>query len=170
MSNPNVAPDRSRRPELPPYTYVPGHAPHPISDDEGHMRGLEDSHLPATWSHRDHLLWGVHLFQHGYYWEAHEAWEHLWLDLGRTTRAALIVKGMIKLAASGVKCREGKLTGATRHAARAAELLQTGSDLPLFAGGFVDRALAAARRIVEQPPVAYVAPSSVPVPLPGLEI
>ncbi|TGQ49534.1 DUF309 domain-containing protein, partial [Mesorhizobium sp. M1C.F.Ca.ET.210.01.1.1] len=22
--------------------------------------------------------WGIDLFNHGYYWEAHEAWEPLW--------------------------------------------------------------------------------------------
>ncbi len=26
----------------------------------------------------DAFLWGLDLFNHGYYWEAHEAWEGLW--------------------------------------------------------------------------------------------
>ena len=28
-------------PDLPPYTYVPGHAAHPVSDPEGHMRDVQ---------------------------------------------------------------------------------------------------------------------------------
>ena len=100
-------------PDLPPYTYVPGFAAHPISHPDGHMRDFE---LPTDWSQSQFLQWGQRLFNNGYYWEAHEVWEHVWLELGRTTDDALIVKGLIKLAASGVKCREGNATGATRHA------------------------------------------------------
>ncbi|MCA8997366.1 MAG: DUF309 domain-containing protein, partial [Planctomycetaceae bacterium] len=56
-------------------------------------------------------------------WEAHEAWEHVWIALGRFGDAADHIKGLIKLAAAGVKCLEGNTRGATRHANRALELL-----------------------------------------------
>jgi hypothetical protein len=153
-------------PDLPPYTYVPGYAPHPVSDPYGHMRQFI---LPDSWSQRDHLLWGKRLFEHGYYWEAHEAWEHLWLELGRTSDEALAVKGLIKLAASAVKCREGNANGAIRHATRATELLRADSDSMLFEGGHLKAARKSAKRIAESPPVDHVAPSDQPVPLPGLE-
>lgn len=154
-------------PDLPPYTYVPGCAPHPISAPDGHLR---DFRLPQEWSRQDHLQWGRRLFEHGYYWEAHEAWEHLWLELGRTSRDALMVKGLIKLAASAVKCREGSAAGAMRHAARAAELLRGESDPELFEGCNLEAALESAQRIASSPPVNFVSPSDRPVPLPGLQI
>lgn len=154
-------------PDLPPYTYVPGHAPHPISDPDGHMR---NGSLPDTWTHQQHLHWGRHLFEYGYYWEAHEAWEHLWLELGRTSAVALTVKGLIKLAACAVKCREGNAPGALRHAARACELLGPQEDAELFAGWDLSAARTSARRLTDSPPVDFVAPSNQPVVLPDVTV
>ena len=152
-------------PDLPPYTYVPGHAAHPVSEPGGHMR---EHSLPETWSARDHLLWGFRLFENGFYWEAHEAWEHLWLELGRTTEEALTVKGLIKLAASAVKCREGNGVGAKRHATRAVELLSSPSDSELFEGCRLTEMCEAAKQLAMAPPVDHVPPSERPVVLPGL--
>ena len=85
---------------LPPYSYVPGHDhPHPVTDPRGH------------------------LFNEGYAWEAHEAWEHFWHALGRTTPEARFVQGLIHLAAACVKIREGKPAGVATHTKRARELL-----------------------------------------------
>jgi hypothetical protein len=154
-------------PDLPPYTYVPGYAPHPISHPDGHLRDLK---LPETWSHGDHFEWGKRLFNHGYYWESHEAWEHLWLELGRTSADALLVKGFIKLAASGVKCREGNAVGATRHATRSAELLQADSESVLFADCELVEVRQIAIRIAASPPTTFAEPSSEVVVLPGMSI
>jgi predicted metal-dependent hydrolase len=75
-------------------------------------------------------LYGVDLFNHGYYWEAHESWEGLWLACGRSGRTAWFLKGLIKLAAAGVKAREQNPRGLQRHARRAAELFrQTAHEL-----------------------------------------
>jgi predicted metal-dependent hydrolase len=63
------------------------------------------------------------LFNSGYAWEAHEAWESFWNALGRTTPEAQFVQGLIHLAAAGVKIREGKPQGVSRHTKRARELL-----------------------------------------------
>lgn len=153
--------------ELPPYTYVPGYAPHPISDPDGHLRAFRP---PESWGLDDHFRWGVRLFQNGYYWEAHEAWEHVWLELGRTSDEAVAVKGLIKLAASGVKCREGQANGAVRHAMRAAELLSAAPESLHFAGEHLAVARRSADKIAASPPVNHVAPSDRPIPLPGFEI
>jgi len=75
-------------------------------------------------------LYGVDLFNHGYYWEAHESWEVLWLACGRSGRTAGFLKGLIKLAAAGVKARENNPRGMQRHGRRAAELFrQTAHEL-----------------------------------------
>jgi predicted metal-dependent hydrolase len=73
-------------------------------------------------------LAAIDLFNHGYYWEAHEAWESLWLGCGRTGVTADFLKGLIKLAAAGVKARERRTEGVLRHARRAAELFASTSD------------------------------------------
>jgi hypothetical protein len=113
--------------ELPPYSYVPGAGlPHPIRDEQGHSFGRHEP--PATplaeaaWRENEAWLYAIDLFNHGYYWEAHEAWEGLWHAAGRSGPVADLLKGLIKLAAAGVKSREGRPRGVKQHAARATEL------------------------------------------------
>src|SRR5438132_6902310 len=119
---PRLAPERA----LPPYAYVPGRSPHPVSDPAGHSRGQAPQKPPpldtARWSQSPTYLYGCDLFNHGYYWEAHEAWESLWHAAGRRGPVAILLKGLIKLAAAGVKIRQGRADGARSHAARAREL------------------------------------------------
>ena len=111
----------------PRYAYVPGHHPHPVRDPRGHAYGHDEPSLPpitATELNDSPVFQaGVELFNRGYYWEAHEAWERLWHAAGRQGSLADLLKALIKLAAAGVKAREGNAAGVTRHAARAAELL-----------------------------------------------
>ena len=75
--------------------------------------------------------YGVDLFNHGYYWEAHEAWEGVWHACGRRGRLADFLKGLIHLAAAGVKSREGNLNGVVKHAERAKELFEIVGNLAL---------------------------------------
>ncbi len=119
---------------LPPYTHIPGVTPHPIRDPAGHSYEGPDApavtapltaHVPPTWAELpDHpeFRWAVQLFNAGYYWESHEAWESLWHAAGRTGPLADFLKGLIKLAAAGVKLREHNLVGVERHARRSLEL------------------------------------------------
>ena len=126
--------DRPRYSEqaLPPYSYVPGHKPHPVSDPAGHMFGqphqVAKPLQPTHWQDSAEYRYGVDLFNHGYYWEAHEAWESLWHAAGRKGRMADFLKGLIKLAAAGVKAREGNPRGVQRHADRAKVLLSAEPD------------------------------------------
>lgn len=120
---PRYAPARP----LPPYAYVPGAGlPHPVNDPGGHLhesggqmgQGYADERdRNAEWNY------AVDLFNHGFPWEAHEAWEGVWHALGRTTPDALAVRGLIHLAAACVKIREGRPVGVARHARRARDLL-----------------------------------------------
>lgn len=157
---------------FPPYTYVPGRRPHPISDPAGHMYGREEPAPPAPDPDRPHdsieFLRGVDLFNHGYYWEAHEEWEALWHACGRTGVAGNFLKGLIKLAAAGVKAREGNPTGVTRHARRAAELFrETQSEIApvesCFGLNLTDLIDAADRNSTDPPDKCSEAPHGVPV-------
>lgn len=113
---------------LPPYTYVPGRAPHPTSDPAGHSFGQTDDQPvaidPARPLQCRAYCYGIDLFNHGYYWEAHETWEAIWHGCGRRGTTAGFLKGLIKLAAAGVKAREGRPAGTRRHGRRAAELFR----------------------------------------------
>ncbi len=99
--------------------------PHPIRSADGHSFGVEVSVSdfdPDHWADCEEYLFGLDLFNAGFYWEAHEAWEAVWISVGRSGLIADFLKGLIKLAAAGVKAREGNANGVERHAARAAQL------------------------------------------------
>jgi len=97
-------------PTYPPYAFVPGHWPHPTRDPDGHSYGkAEPKAQPLNfdaWQECTGYLHGVNLFNAGYYWEAHEAWENVWNALGREGLEADLLKGLIKLAAVGIKIRQ----------------------------------------------------------------
>ena len=119
-------PPRLTKRPLPSYAYVPRMHPHPVSEPTGHSyvdasQCIEPSKELSIKQHND---WAIDLFNNGYYWESHEAWEAIWEALGRVGTQADFVKGLIKLAAAGVKAREGNTNGVQRHARRAAELFE----------------------------------------------
>ena len=126
-----VGPERPRfvaDEPFPSYAYVPGRFPHPRRDPEGHAFKISPDEVeppnPDRWQEIRPYLFGLDLFNHGYYWEAHEAWEAVWKACGRRGTAADFLKSLIKLAAAGVKAREGRPAGVARHGARAAGLFR----------------------------------------------
>src|SRR5262245_56995320 len=130
MASPEAAGVPRLAPELPlpPYSYVSGQFPHPFSHPEGHRHGAEVGPLtppePARWHECRPYLHGLDLFNRGYYWEAHETWESVWHACGRAGQPADFLKGLIRLAAAGVKAREGRPEGVRSHARRAGRLFR----------------------------------------------
>lgn len=136
LPSPNSATSPRYAPYLqfPPYTYVPGLAPHPISSPQGHSYQHRPSESPPltrqNWQTHDAYLSGIDLWNFGYYWEAHEIWESAWQSTriapsGETPKSLLLhtfLQALIKLAAAGVKFREGNPVGTERHLSRAIEL------------------------------------------------
>ena len=113
--------------ELPTYTYIPGtQTPHPIRDARGHSSGRKPSNLiplvEENWADNRGYLWGLDLFNLGFYWEANEEWELVARHTPVDTLPNLFLRGLAKLAASGVKVREMSIHGVRRHAASAGEL------------------------------------------------
>ena len=151
---------------FPPYTFVPGRAPHPYTDPRGHSHGLAPAPPepldPGNWRVCRAYLSGVDLFNYGYYWEADEAWECAWNGVGRKGLVAEFLKALIKLAAAGVKLREGVPAGVERHACRAAEILQDIREQmgECFVGFNLDLLIAFARTIARE--------ASKDVPIPAL--
>ncbi|MBA2113900.1 DUF309 domain-containing protein [Bremerella alba] len=96
---------------FPSYAYVPGLFPRPETDFEGR-------------TDRQSFRYGVDLFNHGFYWEAHEAWESAWHAQGRVGDQAALLKGLIHLTACGVKARQQSLHGVEVHARKAVALFE----------------------------------------------
>lgn len=122
---PRLVPDRP----FPPYAYVPGRTPHPTRDPGGHSYGekLESPEPPAPedWRACRDYLYGLDLFNHGFYWEAHEAWEGLWVACGRRGATATFLQALINLAAAGFKARWGNARGLRANAATALRLFES---------------------------------------------
>lgn len=153
--------------EFPPYTYVPGGGfPHPTASPEGHSAGRAHPTAPPirddAWRESPVYLRGLALFDAGYYWEAHECWEALWHAHGRRGPTADVLKALIKLAAAGVKAREGRPGGVATHARRAAEVLAAarGAGGPRRLGLDLDRLIEVARAIAGRPPEGREAPGA----------
>ena len=113
--------------ELPRYTHIPGtKTPHPFRDQRGHSYGRKPGPCypleEARWADNRGYLWGLDLFNLGFYWEANEEWEAVARVTPADSLPNLFLRGMAKLAASGVKVREMSIHGVRRHAASAGEM------------------------------------------------
>ena len=60
----------------------------------------------------DDFRHGVDLFNHGFPWEAHAAWEPLWLVAPRARSERALLQGLIAGAAAVVKARAGAVDAA----------------------------------------------------------
>jgi hypothetical protein len=69
---------------------------------------------PGSWMHSDHYRYAVDLFNHQYWWEAHEVLEGLWVENGRRTELAIFLQGLIQISAALLKASTGVHTGAAR--------------------------------------------------------
>ncbi len=92
---------------FPVYPYVPTLLPHPRENPLGHSYGkidpVLDSQNETILSHGETYLYGVDLFNFGYFWECHEAWEKIWLTLKKEAKYHLFFQGLILVAAGFLK-------------------------------------------------------------------
>ena len=92
--------------DFPEYAYIPGIFPHP-NKIGGHSFGkkepIVDELDPYNVNISKAYLYAFDLYNHGFFWESHVWWEALWNKAGRKGESADFIKGLIKLAASGVK-------------------------------------------------------------------
>ncbi len=123
----------SRRP-FPAYRFVPGLHPHPLRDPTGHSYEPVPSLLrhaawePAAWATLDDWLYGVDLFNHFYFWEAHEAWEGLWAATERGDQPLVLLQGLIQIAAALLKTHMRSLNGARALSAKGIGKLEQVAD------------------------------------------
>ncbi len=120
-------PRYAREREFPPYRYRPGRSPHPTRDPRGHShaRAPHDVAEFTVDSGRDHadFRFGVDLYNHGFFWEAHEAFEDLWRESPARSRERSLLQGLIQAAAAQLKDELGDARGARRLLQLASEKL-----------------------------------------------
>jgi len=123
-----IVPYRYSDRPFPPYRFVPGKAPHPNRDPDGHSYNKPPVQLapfnPQDWYVCEEYLYGIDLFNHGYWWEAHEALEAVWAAAGRRTETGLFIKGLIQIAAAHLKWFQGFHDAAMRMGARGLEKMK----------------------------------------------
>lgn len=114
--------------DFPRYAFLPGRDPHPTRDPAGHSFAQAEEEPrplpPARWRACTSYLWGVDLYNHGYLWEAHEAWEGLWHASKADRIQALHLQGLIQCAAAWLKIPMAQPRGVERLSALALEKLQ----------------------------------------------
>lgn len=113
--------------ELPRYTHIPGRGtPHPYRDPRGHSYNRKPPQPrplhEERWAENRSYLLALDYFNLGFYWEAHDEWDRLWRASGPDTTVGRFLKGLVKLAAAGIKVREESIHGVRRHAASAGEV------------------------------------------------
>ena len=96
---------------FPPYRFIPGESPHPTRDPDGHSYKNMSEQLKSfenkQWQSCDAYLYGIDLFNYGYWWEAHEALEAVWIVAGRKTETGLFTQGLIQVSVAHLKKHQG---------------------------------------------------------------
>ena len=118
----------STRP-LPPTAYVPGISPRTDRPAEPPARTAVDL---ADLAVHDDFRFGVDLFNHGFPWEAHEAWEPLWFVAPRDRPERALLHGLIHAAAAVVKARAGAYPTARGFVESACEHLALASSTAIL--------------------------------------
>jgi len=109
----------------PPHAYVPGRTPrHPegaFDAIRGSVtEGMAPEALPATAAWRTGLRW----LEEGYYWEAHEVLEPVWMAAPPNAPERHMVQAVIQAANARLKRRMERPRAAERLEARVAALLR----------------------------------------------
>ncbi len=78
--------------------------------------------LPLTqhgWAGNEDYLFGIDLFNAGYFWEAHASWERLWAHPEISPEVRRFLQAMVQTAAACLKARMGEKAGARKLLDRA---------------------------------------------------
>lgn len=125
------APPRYSERPLPLQRYLPGRTPRPRIPETAGAEAAARFEGASPWS-GDAFLHGVDLWNHRYFWEAHETWEDPWRAAGREAPLGLFLQGLILLAAAALKREIGAEPAARRLAARGARRLAEAELRPPF--------------------------------------
>ena len=119
---PQAPPQRRTAYLFPSYRYIPGRHPHPFRHPQGHQLTHQSfcAAEGADWE-RQAFLFAADLFDHCFWWEAHELWGHCWLRAKGQQKQC--IQGLIQLSASLLKHHMGHIRARDRLFTRAKEKL-----------------------------------------------
>jgi uncharacterized protein len=135
---------------FPAYRFTPGRDPHPTANPAGHSYeppGTPPRHhevvSPEKWRDCESYLFACDLYNHAYWWEAHEEWEGIWKAFDKGTVPRRFLQGLIQVSACHLKLFLKHLDGVERLRASSRSHLQValagtsesrfmGLDLPRF--------------------------------------
>lgn len=142
---------------LPCVAFLPGRTPRP---PRAHFELDAALLAPERW--RENVIWlhGVDLYNHGFAWEAHEAFEHVWRATPDARQRAFL-QALVQCCAAALKRALGSESGCSRLAERAAAGLAVlapeiaprymGLDHRAFIARFLAFASAPEQRFAERP-------------------
>lgn len=111
---------------FPSYRFVPGRtahpahttpAPHLSDDDEALLCEAQAAARDGRSSER--FCYGTDLYNYAYWWEAHEAWEPLWLAFALGDPPRRVLQALIQISAAHLQAFRGLRRGAGRLIERA---------------------------------------------------
>lgn len=121
--------------------YIPGKSIHPRkAPDLYPIPELPQCILTNAndnWLKCERYLYAIDLFNFGYWWEAHEVLEGVWMQSGRKTELALFIQGIIQISAALLKDSQGNGRGAILLSTKGLAKLKRQS--AFFLGVEVDR-------------------------------
>jgi hypothetical protein len=121
---------------LPAWRYIPGVNARHADDAFEVVKVLCPPHVTEEGAAANEAwAYGLRLFNDGYYWEAHEVLETVWMQAAPNSRERALVRAVIHLANGALKLAAGKPAAAKRLAA-----LATDSVAASHAGG-LDRVM-----------------------------
>jgi hypothetical protein len=103
---------------LPREPHIPGKNPRPPEGEISRIaRSAPRPTDPDTWRENEAFLAGLRLYACGYYWEAHEVWEPVWMNARPRSQERELTQGLIQLANAGLKLKMAQPPAARRLAA-----------------------------------------------------
>jgi hypothetical protein len=125
--------------EFPTYRFIPGENPHPTENPLGHSYGKKESDVkifvPDNWSNNEQYLFGIDLYNYGYWWESHEAWESLWQVAPRDHVSRDFLQGLIKVSGAFLKWHSKNKNGLEYlYTGAMKQLLKVGEEHPVYMG------------------------------------
>lgn len=108
------APEQAR-PRLPLGAYTPGQAGAPDREPlEAAKRTINGPMRRELWAHHTAYRYGAKLCTDGFFWEAHEVWEAVWLTCAPNSAERHLLRGLIQIANAALKLRMGRPAAARR--------------------------------------------------------
>jgi hypothetical protein len=101
--------------DFPPYRYIPGLNPHPTRDEEGHS--FEQKIKPpvpfheSNWLQCEPYVYGIDLYNQGYFWEARNTWETLQTTVNKDSLDANYLEALMLSSAAMLKLNQRDIEG-----------------------------------------------------------